>query len=120
MRRLRAPVGAIPRAFADHRRANAKRYREYCVAIQEQWGPLPKVALPVLKEAGRAFVELDRLNADLEAARGRRNGKRDANRVRRQLFMLREQHARLEKRIQELTAERPRTSVVDRLREVAR
>jgi hypothetical protein len=60
MRRLRALIGAIPRAFKDHRRPDAKRYRDYCLNLQAQWGPLPAVALPMLREAGRAVVELER------------------------------------------------------------
>ena len=96
MRRLK---GAIPRGFADHRSTVAKRYRVYCEAIQAQYGPLPAIALPALKEAGRAFVELDRLAADLERARQRRRV-RDARAIRKQQFMLREQLARLEVRLE--------------------
>jgi hypothetical protein len=105
MRRLTSPIGVIPRAFTDSRRPDAIRYRRYCLNVQAQWGPLPAVALPTLKEAGRAAVELDRLNQDLEAARGR-NRRRDAARLRKQIFMLREQLARLERRLEELAPPR--------------
>jgi hypothetical protein len=101
MRRLRSPIGVIPRGFADHRRVDAKHYRAYCLAIQAAWGPLPEIALPALREAGRVAVELERLSHDLEAARARTR-RRDASRVRRQQFALREQLGRLERRIEEL------------------
>ena len=118
MRRLRSPIGVIPRGFADHRRVDAKRYRAYCLAIQAAWGPLPAVALPTLREAGRAAVELERLGGDLEAARARAR-RRDAARIRRQQFMLREQLGRLERRIEEL-ATRPNGHERDPLADVKR
>lgn len=117
MRRLRSTVGAIPRGFPDGRRADARRYREYCLAIQKQYGPLPDVALPTLREAGRAAVELERLGADLEAARARRR-LREANRVRRQQFALREQLQRLERRLEELSAKRAPVSPMAALAEI--
>lgn len=121
MRRLRSPIGAIPRGFLDHRTASAQRYRGYCVAIQAQWGPLPAVALPTLREAGRAAVELERLGHDLELARGR-NQRRDAARIRRQQFMLREQLGRLERRLEELSVSNKRGAdpLADVRRAVAR
>ena len=66
---------------------------------------MPAIALTTLREAGRAAVELERLGLDLEAARAR-NRRRDAARIRRQQFMLREQLARLERRLEELSAKR--------------
>ncbi len=101
MRALRSANGVIPRGFRDHRKADARRYRAYCVAIQAQWGPLPAVALTTLREAGRAAVELERLGLDLETARGRKR-RQDAARIRRHQFMLREQLGRLERRLEEL------------------
>jgi hypothetical protein len=105
MRRLRTPIGAIPRAFKDHRRPDAKRYRAYCLAIQEQWGPLPAIALPTLREAGRIAVELERLGADLELARARKQ-RREAARIGKRQFMAREQLGRLERRLEELAPPR--------------
>jgi hypothetical protein len=61
------------------------------------------VALPTLREAGSAAVELERLQADLERARARRR-QREARSIRRQQFALREQLQRLERRLQELGA----------------
>ncbi len=106
MRRLRAPAGVIPRAFRDHRSADAKRYRAYCLAILAQHGPLPAVALPTLREAGRTAVELEALGGDLERARAR-NRRAEASRARRAQFALREQLQRLERRIEELAAQKP-------------
>ena len=105
MRALRSAIGVIPRGFPDHRKADARRYRAYCVAIQAQWGPLPPVALPTLREAGRAAVELERLGLDLETARGRKR-RQDAARIRRQQFMFREQLGRLERRLEEFAPTR--------------
>lgn len=109
MRALRSPIGVIPRGFPDHRRAEAQRYRAYCLAIQSQWGPLPAAALPTLREAGRISVELERLGTDLEQARGR-NRRRDASRIRRQQTSLRSQLVTFERRIEELAAQRPRAA----------
>ena len=105
MRRLASPIGVIPRGFPDHRGADAKRYRAYCLAIQAAWGPLPAVAASTLREAGRAAVELERLGFDLESAR-RRKRVREARTIRKQQFMLREQLARLERRLEELGTSR--------------
>ena len=109
MRRLRSPIGVIPRGYPDHRRSTARRYRDYCLVIQRQYGPLPDVALPALREAGRCAVELERLATDLEAARARRR-LRDVRRIARQQFAAREQLQRLERRIEELAAKRPALS----------
>ena len=102
---MKALRGRIPRAFPDHRRVEAKRYRAYVEAVEAHWGPLPPVARVVLREAGRAAVELERLGHDLEQARVLKR-RRDAGRVRRQQFMLREQLGRLERRIEELATRR--------------
>ena len=107
MRRLSAPIGAIPRAFKDHRRPDAKRYKEACIAVQEQYGPVPRFLLPMLREYGRAVVELERLGFDLELARARKQ-RREAARIRKQQFMLREQGARLLNRFEQLAP--PRSS----------
>jgi hypothetical protein len=102
---MKALRGRIPRAFPDHRRVEAQKYRHYVEAVEAHWGPLPAVAQVVVREAGRAAVELERLGMDLEAAR-RGNRRGDASRVRRQQFMLREQLGRLERRIEELAGRR--------------
>lgn len=102
MRRLTPANGEIPRGFKDSRTTVARRYRAYCEAAQAQWGPLPAIALGTLREAGRAFVELERLGDDLERVR-RQNYRKEAARIRKQQFMLREQLARLERRLEELS-----------------
>jgi hypothetical protein len=66
---------------------------------------LPAIAMSALREAGRAAVELERLGFDLESAR-RRKRVREARTIRKQQFMLREQLARLERRLEELGATR--------------
>jgi hypothetical protein len=63
-------------------------------------GPLPPDALPTLCEAGRAVVELEQLGRELEGARQCEN-QREANRIRRAQFALREQLGRLEERLEE-------------------
>lgn len=103
MRRLSSPIGDIPRAYADSRRSAARLYRSYCLSIQAAWGPLPPIAMGTLREAGRASVELERLGADMETAR-RLKRRRDCTRIRKQQFMLREQLARLERRLEELAS----------------
>ncbi len=89
MRALRSPSSAIPRGFPDHRRVDARKYRAYCLAVLEHLGALPSVASGTLREAGRAFVELEHLGHDLQAARERRRRK-DMARIRRAQFALRE------------------------------
>jgi hypothetical protein len=119
MRRLRSPIGVIPRAYPDSRKVEARRYREYCITVQEAWGPLPPIALSTLREAGRAAVELEKLGNELEAARAR-NRLRDARRIRRDQFALREQLQRLERRLEELgSSRRPESpmAAIGRLRE---
>jgi hypothetical protein len=105
VRRLRSSIGVIPRGFPDGRTREARRYRAYCVAMQEQFGPLPAIALPTLREAGRCQCELERLAEELQAPRARRR-LRDARRIRRDQFALREQLQRLERRLDEFGATR--------------
>jgi hypothetical protein len=106
MRALRAPVGAIPRGYRDHRTQEGKLYTEYCRAQQAQNGPLPLVATPTLREAGRLSVDLVLLGRDLELARARKQ-RREVARILKRQFMAREQLARLERRLEELGAQRP-------------
>lgn len=83
---MRALSGGIPRISKDHRKAELHLYRAYAIAtIARFWpdGRMPASARPLLKEAGRIVLELDRLDADFQRARdGRRL--REANRLRRQ------------------------------------
>lgn len=101
MRRLRSANGVVPRAFKDHRSADARRYRRYCEDIQKQWGPLPALALPTLRRAGLTYVALEQLDADLEHAR-KRNQRTLARQIRREQFRFAEALARRERRIEEL------------------
>jgi hypothetical protein len=103
MRRLSSTKGVVPRAYPDHRRREARRYRDYVENIQQQWGPLSPVALEVAKEAGRITVELERLSVDLEAATARKR-RRDIGRIRRAQTTARAQRLHFERRIEELVA----------------
>src|SRR5262245_31208253 len=83
---MRALSGGIPRISKDHRRAELHAYRAYALATVARFWPdgrIPSSARPLLKEAGRIVLELDRLASDFERARGA-NRRRDANRIRRQ------------------------------------
>lgn len=91
----------IPRVFADHRTPEGHAYRVYVTALLRRIGPLPKDAMPTLREAGRIVVDLERLGQDRETARAR-NRKRDEARIGRRQFALREQLARLERRLGDL------------------
>jgi hypothetical protein len=110
MRALRCTAGVIPRAFANHRTPEGHAYRAYLGAILGRLGPLPPSARPWLREAGVLSVELFRLGQALEAALSRHR-QREASRYRRQAFAAREQLARIEDRLAELAAQRPRPSL---------
>ena len=77
MRALKAQNGRIPRGYPDHRRLEGRQYTAYCRAVLARFGPLPDVALPTLREAGRLVVELDAIGRELALARTRRR-RRDA------------------------------------------
>jgi hypothetical protein len=83
---MRALKGGVPRLTGDHRKPEFYTYRAYAVAtIARFWpdGRLPASARPLLKEAGRIILELDRLATDFEKARTA-NRHKDVNRIRRQ------------------------------------
>lgn len=116
MRRLKSAVGAIPRAFANHRTPEGHAYRVYLTGILVRLGPLPKDAAPTLREVGRLTIELDAMGRELEAARGR-SRRRDVARLRRQMVPMRTQLLTLERRLEERAASRPRsTSFADVVR----
>jgi hypothetical protein len=106
MPRMKPSRTGVPRAFADHRTVDARAYAARVRDLQQAYGPVPKVALPTLREAALAALELARLGTDLEAARARRR-RRDIARLGRRIFMAREQLMRLERRLQELGATKP-------------
>src|SRR5262245_28819890 len=67
---MRALRGAIPRAFPDHRRPDARAYAAECRAILCELGPLPRTAMALLREYGLlAAVDLPRVNAEYRTAR---------------------------------------------------
>src|SRR5262245_1353071 len=113
MRRLRSPEGAIPRGMLDHRTNDGRRYTAYCRTVLATYGVLPAIAQTTLREAGRAAVELERLGLALERARARKR-RSEVARLRRASFALREQLARLERRLAELAAtQRPANPIDD-------
>lgn len=93
----------IPRAFKSHKTPEGFVYRTYVMATLARLGPLPAHAEPTLREAGRCVVELEHLAHELETAKAHRR-RRDIGRCRKNVFMLREQLARLERRLEELAA----------------
>jgi hypothetical protein len=91
--------GGIPRALRSHRTPEGAAYGTYCRAKLDRLGPLPKDAMPTLREAGLVILELSRIHRESEAPRLRR---RDRARLRRQAVILRSQLVQLEKRLEEL------------------
>jgi hypothetical protein len=104
---VRALAGGIPRALRSHRSAEGALYGAYTRAILARLGELPHDAKPTLKAAGMVVLELERLGADLERARTRQR-RRDQNRIRRQMVILRTQLLTLEKRLEEIAERQPR------------
>ena len=75
----------IPPAFKDHRSGSGRAYVAVCRPIAASFGgTVPAEARPLLKAYGRLAVDVDRVNAELEAALRRRR-MRDVRRYRRQL-----------------------------------
>lgn len=100
---MRCLRGGIPRAFLNHKSPEGDLYGDYCRSLLDRVGAVPKSARPTLKAAGLLVVELDRLSTDLDVARhGRR--RRDQNRIRRQMVIMRSQLVTLERRLEELSS----------------
>ena len=103
---MRALKGAIPRAFRSHKTPQGRVYGAYTRSMLDALGKLPPHARTTLKAAGVVAVDLDALTLDLERARA--NGRRrDQARIRRQMTVLRTQLVTLERRLEELAANRP-------------
>lgn len=100
---MRALGGGILRAFKSHKTPEGAAYGAYCRAKQERLGPLGRDALPTLREAGLAVVELRRLSEELEAVRARKK-RTEVRRIRREQGRLRGQLLSLERRLEELAA----------------
>jgi len=70
---VRKLIGAVPRAYRDHRTRLARTYAEACREKLEDFnGRLPKSGRRLLREYGRICVELDRLQVELDRAFARR------------------------------------------------
>ena len=106
---MRALKGGIPRAFASHRSANGRAYAAVCAPWVDRFGGrVPADARPLLKQYGRlAGIEIDRLNAELDAAVARRR-LREARRLRRQLASMQRDMLAFERRLHEIVEERSR------------
>ncbi len=98
---MRALTGRIPRGLQNHKSPEGRRYGAYCRAKIARYGPLPADALPILREAGLATLELERLHQLKEAAKARHR-KGDETRLRRQIRSERVQLIFLERRLDEL------------------
>ena len=103
MRRLK---GGIVRVCQDARSADGRRSRLFQEAIRAQWGNLPPVALPLVREAARLDLELHHAGAELDVARGLRR-RRDVARLRRQMTPMRGQLSRLLEQIAALAKAQP-------------
>ncbi len=106
---MRALRGGVQRLSGDGRSTDGRHSREFQLAIIAQWGPLPRVANALLREAARLDLELLHAGRELDEAR-RRARRRDVARLRRAMVPMRTQLARLLEKIQELAASRPRGS----------
>lgn len=98
---MRALSSGVPRAYRDHRKPDARRYREYCAAKIARYGKLPADARPILREAGLATIELERLHELAEHAWAK-NRRKDANRLRRAIRVTQAQLLAMERRLEEL------------------
>lgn len=117
---MRSLKGGIPRGYSDHRRPEARAYASYLRALVTRFGELPPDVTPLVREAGRLAVDLERLALALEAAVAARR-RRDQARIRRQRTIALSQLLTLEQRLEErLARSRPKVSrLADHLRQVA-
>jgi hypothetical protein len=107
----RALVGAIPRGMADHRSKAGRVYSAYLRDKLARLGPLPADARPLLREAGRLVLDLERLRAEQDAAMARRR-LAVARKVDRRLTPIRGQLLAIEERLEAMAtkARKPRTA----------
>jgi hypothetical protein len=94
----------VPRALLDHRSREGWVYRRYCQATVARLGPLPAAAMPTLKEAALATLDLARLRSELEALRARRGGgvrRKQERALRSEIRKTRVQLVLLERRIEQ-------------------
>lgn len=94
-----------PRALPEHRSRDGYAYRRYC----QHWlaRALPPEALPTLREAGLANLDLARLRGDLEQLGARTGGgvrRKEARRLRAEIRKARIQLVLLERRLEKLAS----------------
>jgi hypothetical protein len=97
----------VPRSPLDHRTRAGRAYTAHVRALQAQHGDLPAYARPTLKAAALVAVDLDRLSGELDVAL-MRSRRRDVNRIRRQMVILRTQLVTLERRLEEIVTRSPK------------
>jgi hypothetical protein len=82
-------------------------YRDYTLSTLARMGPLPRSAMPILREAGRLTVELDRLATAKEAALSSKRPRRaEIRRLGAETRKSRVQLLMLERRLEEVAGER--------------
>src|SRR5258708_5880432 len=102
---MRALVGAIPRAYKDHRTLVARNYREIIEAKLARLGTLPADARPVLREWGRLACELELLGERLDAMRAMKQPRKaELRRLQSESRKCRVQLLMYERRLDELAA----------------
>jgi hypothetical protein len=105
---VRALVGAIPRAYRDHRTLVARNYREIVAAKLARLGTLPRDSWPTLREWGRVSMELEQLGERLDAMRALKQPRRvEVRRLQSESRKLRVQLLMLERRLDDMAAASP-------------
>ena len=100
----------LPRGYDDQRSRDARSFTGYVAGqVQRHGGVLPLAAMAMLREAGRASVELDRLHARREAILDQPRRKAEARRLASDIRKTRVQLILLERRIEEVAAQQPRS-----------
>jgi len=105
---VRALAGGIPRGLKNHRTPEGFAFGTYVRAKLRRLGPLPADARPLLREAGRLMLDLERLREEQDQALKRRR-LTVARRIDRRLVPLRTQFLTIEARLEELAGRREET-----------
>jgi hypothetical protein len=105
---VRALTGRIPRGLKNHRTPEGFAFGAYVRAKLRRLGALPDDARPLLREAGRLMLDLERLREEQDQALKRRR-LTVARRIDRRLVPLRTQFLAIEARLEELAGHREAT-----------
>jgi hypothetical protein len=102
---MRALRGGIPRAYANHKTPQGWAYSAYARAKLARLGPLPRDAMPTLREAARVAIELELLGHRQDALRAMRRPRRaELRRLGSEARKMRVQLLLLERRLEEVAA----------------